>query len=218
MTNTTNLKWEEEILVAPRKDVFIDEQLVFQGVEQNQEKVDAIVTNLANSIETMRRGALNDPTIKENNAEINTDYKQPIPYALIKRGDEVFVYARLSGGGETRLHDKLSIGAGGHMNLEEANSFNEVLMLNLERELEEELDIQAKTKELKFIGLINDDENEVGRVHLGILAIIELPLDSEVTVRETEQLRGFWSTVEELKQPETYKRLESWSQFAIDII
>ena len=213
-----NPKHEEIILAAPRKDVFNDEQLVFQGVEQNPEKVDAIITNMANNIETMRRGGLDDTTPKENNAETNTDYKQPIPYALIKRGNEIFVYERLLGGGESRLHNKLSVGIGGHSNPENTPDFNEVIMINLERELEEELNLLTKSKHLKFIGLINDDENEVGRVHLGILAAIELPLDAEVTVRETEQLRGFWSTVEELKQPELYNRLESWSQIAIDIM
>lgn len=218
MTNTTtNPKWEEIILVAPRSQVFKNETLVFQGVETDSVRVTEITTAVGESLVSIRRGSLDDPTPKENNAEINTSFKQPIPYVLIKRGDEIFVYERLSQGGESRLHNKLSLGVGGHMNPEEGN-FNNQLMINLTRELEEELDIDSEDMDLDFIGLINDDENEVGRVHLGILAFLQLSNDAIVEVRETEQLRGFWSTIEELKQPENYDRLESWSQIAVDIL
>ena len=81
----TNKKWEEIILVAPRNTVFNNEALAFQGTEQRKEVVDEIIANLSDSNTSFRRGATTDPTPKENNAEINTDYKQPIPYVLIKR-------------------------------------------------------------------------------------------------------------------------------------
>lgn len=210
-------KWEEIIIAAPRTKVFNNEQLTFQGTEQRKENVDKIIKNLSESYISIRRGGTEDTTPKENNAEINYDYKQPIPYVLIKRGSEIYTYERLSGGGEVRLHSKLSLGVGGHMNPEEGN-FNDVLMINLHRELEEELEIISDTKELEFIGLINDDLNEVGKVHLGILAILELSKDAQVSVREVEQLKGYWLTIDELKQEDTYNRLESWSQIAVDIL
>ena len=47
-------------------------------------------------------------------AEQRPDYKQIIPYVILRRGDEVFVTRRLSKGGEARLHGKISIGIGGH--------------------------------------------------------------------------------------------------------
>lgn len=213
----TNKKWEEIILVASRNTLFNNESLTFQGTEQRKEVVDEIIANLSESYISFRRGATTDPTPKENNAEINTYYKQPIPYVLIKRGNEIYTYERLSGGGEARLHSKLSLGVGGHMNPEEGN-FQEVLMINLNRELEEELNIQSSARNLQFIGLINDDLNEVGKVHLGILAILELSDDAIVNVREVEQLKGYWLTIEELKQSNTYDRLESWSQIAVDIL
>lgn len=213
----TNKKWEEIILVAPRNTVFNNESLAFQGTEQRKEVVDEIIANLSDSNTSFRRGATTDPTPKENNAEINTDYKQPIPYVLIKRGNEIYTYERLSGGGESRLYSKLSLGVGGHMNPEEGN-FLEVLMINLNRELEEELNIQSSARNLQFIGLINDDLNEVGKVHLGILAILELSDDATVAVREVEQLKGYWLTIDELKQSGTYDRLEPWSQIAVDIL
>lgn len=217
MSNKINPKWEEQILVSPRSQVFENGTLAFQGVETDSYKVDKILDNISKNLHVMRRGATSDPTPKENNAEINTDFKQPIPYVMIKRGKEIYVYERLSQGGESRLHNKLSLGIGGHMNLEEG-SFNDQLMINTTRELEEELDIDAERATMKYIGLINDDEDEVGRVHIGILAFLELSEDATVEVRETDQLRGFWSTVEELKKTEVYERLESWSQIAVNIL
>lgn len=214
---TTNPKWEEIILVASRKEVFKDEVLAFQGVEQDPDNIDLIVNNLANNLQSMRRGALNDPTSKENNAEINTDFKQPIPYIMISRGDKIFVYERLSQGGESRLHNKLSLGVGGHMNPEEGD-FDKQLFINMNRELEEELIITTTSSTLVYTGLINDDENEVGRVHLGILGAMVLPINATVEVREVDQLRGFWLSIDDLKKPEIYDRLESWSQIAVDTL
>lgn len=201
-------KMDEMIIVAPRKDVFADETLTFQGVESDKETTKQITDNFAASYSVMRRG----------DAEENFDYKQPIPYAVLKRGNEVFAYKRLTGGGESRLHNKISLGVGGHVNAIEDKDFHEILKINLQRELEEELFISNDNLVLKTIGLINDDVNEVGRVHVGMLVIGELTEDTEVSVRETDQLEGLWLNVEDLKSPEIYDNLESWSQFVADIL
>lgn len=215
----TNAKWEEIILVAPRTKVFEAETLTFQGTETDPEKVARIVRNIAGTFSTMRRGNEQDSTPKENNAEINTDYKQPIPYAVIRRGEEIYMYERLSGGGEGRLHNKLSLGAGGHMNpIAENISFGETLSVNLSRELEEELDIEDKKMKLTPIGLINDDSEEVSKVHIGVLTMIDVAVGTEVSVRETEQLDGSWILIEDLKNPEVYNRLETWSQIVVDLL
>jgi len=199
---------DELIIVAPRYKVFEDESLTFQGVNSDKETLKLIVENIASSYSIMRRG----------NAEENPEFKQPIPYCVIKRGNQVYAYERLSGGGETRLHNKISLGAGGHMNEFVSKDFYEVLSINLERELEEELNIQGERLSLDTVGLINDDVNEVGKVHIGLLVIAELADDADVSVRETDQLKGTWLNVEELTQPDTYERLESWSQFVADIL
>lgn len=206
-------KMDEMILVTKREALFNKEKLFFDGVmsiSTHKHSVEKIIKNLEDNIEVMRRG----------DAEENPLYKQPIPYAVIKRGNEVFVYERLEGAGETRLHSKLSLGVGGHMNaIENAETFNDVLMENLNRELKEELKITSPTKpELRIIGLINDDSDEVGRVHLGILAIIEVSEDTTVEVRETEQLRGNFFPIEKLKLKQFYDRLENWSKIVIDIL
>ncbi|MDN8777049.1 NUDIX domain-containing protein, partial [Staphylococcus aureus] len=81
--------------------------------------------------ETKRRGDM----------EEDPSYKQLISYCILENeDDEVLVYERLTGGGESRLHGLSSIGVGGHMNdVPEAVTFEEVIRENAARELEEEV-------------------------------------------------------------------------------
>ena len=209
-------KFEEMILVAKRETLFKDD-LTFQGVESEPLFIEGIKNRLANNIEVMRRGGEKDPTPKENNAEINEEYKQPIPYVVIKRGNQVFGYTRLSGGGESRLHDKISLAYGGHMNETGDKDFESTLMTNLNRELEEELHIQSSSQKLNLIGLINDDSG-VGVFHLGLLYTLELDSEATIEVRERDQIGGFWLDVQDLKNEDVYPKLESWSQFVADLL
>lgn len=216
----TNPKWDEQIIVVPRKELFAEEELTFQGTETNPVIVKLLFNHIEKFFITMRRGhATDDPTPKENNAEINFDYKQPIPYAVVKKGHKVFVYERLAGGGEVRLQGKLSLGVGGHMNKTE-DSFNMSLLGNLQRELNEELNIDLPAEgvmHLETIGFINNELDEVGKVHLGILVVVNLPEGTEVTVRETDQLKGHWVSIAQLAEDMSiYERLEAWSQIAVD--
>lgn len=203
MTN----KMDEMIIVAPRDAVFENEQLTFQGVNSNLETLKQIMNNVEKSYSIMCRG----------DAEENEAFKQPIPYCVLKSGDKVFAYERLTGGGETRLHNQVSLGLGGHMNAIEADTFNEVLFENMSRELEEEVYISSDLK-LETVGLINDDLNNVGKVHLGLLVIGHLAEDATVEVREVDQLKGMWINISDLKNEEVYNSLESWSKFVADIL
>lgn len=202
-------KMDEQILVIDREYLFDDEELTFQGVMTDPHFVKEIERRFKNYFE-VRRG----------DAEDNPNWKQPIPYVIIKRGESVFVYKRLKAGGEERLHEQLSIGVGGHMNIiEGVFTWDYTLMGNLYRELDEELNIQSSvTPVTKIIGLINDDENEVGKVHIGILAVMELPEEAEVTVKETDQLEGYWIRIRDLNKTPLFESLESWSQIAAGIL
>lgn len=201
-------KMDEMIVVIPREKVFENESLTFQGVNSDKNVLNKVVRNLENYYSELRRG----------DAEENPSFKQPIPYCVLKRGEEVFVYKRLSGGGESRLHGQWSLGAGGHMNIDSSDSFLRLLSNNLERELKEELYISNDNFKLDAIGLINDDENEVGKVHIGLLVIAELERGTSVKVRETDQLEGQWISINNLKNPDVYDNLETWSQFVADIL
>ncbi|ANB83859.1 MULTISPECIES: hypothetical protein [Bacillus] len=203
-------KMDEIILAAPRSDVFQNEMLTFQGVNSEEERIVNIMAQIEAHFFEIRRG----------DAEEDPRFKQPIPYVVIRRDDEVFVYERLAGGGESRLHNKLSLGFGGHMNpMEGAASFSEVLKQNTDRELAEELYIREEDKQnIVTLGLINDDENDVGKVHIGILSALQLASAAQVEVKEKDQIAGRWMKLSELKEENVYQRLEAWSQFVADIL
>lgn len=218
----TQFKKEDEIiLVASRNKLFNYGILEFQGVTSDESLVDTIMYHFDMYYKSMRRGSVEEvDTPVSKNAELNFDYKQPIPYIVIRRGDEFFVTERLQGGGESRLHGKLAMGAGGHMNplsATEDEPFATVLEENIKRELDEELDINRKV-EIKPIGLINDDSDTTGKVHIGILGIIDLDVEATVAVKEVEQLAGHWMTLDVLKSKEVYERLENWGKIVVDML
>ncbi len=105
-------------------------------------------------------------------AEVEQDpgFKQLIPYVIFRHCDPqgretVFQYTRGAGMGEGRLHRKRSVGIGGHISARDAaadggNPYEE----GMRREIEEEVAILTPYT-ARCVGLINDDQTEVGRVH-----------------------------------------------------
>lgn len=206
-------KMDEQILAVERSFLFENEELTFQGLLTDKDKVKYLTKKFDKYIE-VRRG----------DAEVDSQWKQPIPYAIIRRGEEVFLYKRLKKGGEERLHDRLSIGVGGHMNqVNDVRNWQSNLMINLYRELGEELDIKVSQRhaiEPTVIGLINadNDPDGAGLYHIGILAVLDLPEGSEVEVRETEQLEGYWVRSKDLTKSGLYEALEAWSKIAVEAL
>lgn len=137
-------KEDEIIVVVDRKKLFNNEELIFQGSISDKKVVKAIILNMDKYYKSMRRGGTKEMDVpKANNAELNFDYKQPIPYIVICRGNQYFVTERLQGCGESRLDGKLSMDIGGHMIPlgYECNSINKVILENTMRELNEEISI-----------------------------------------------------------------------------
>ena len=196
-------KWDEQILVVNRKELFNNEENHFYGfIQKNDEKTKKIIDTFE-SYEVKRRGDM----------EEDSSYKQLIGYVLLKddNTNEVLVYKRLVGGGEARLHGKASVGIGGHMNEVEGKTIFEMLKINAARELNEEVGVSEEEalNNLHFIGLINDDKTEVGQVHVGV--VYECKVDkSKVEVKEDDTLVIKWMTADEAKEEENY---ETWSEF-----
>lgn len=146
--------------------------------------------------------------------EMETDpaYKQIIPYVLVTRGAEAFVMQRLKKGGEQRLHGLLSLGVGGHIDpVDEAGG--SALTAGLRREVDEEVAVE-RAASLTPLGVINNDRDEVGRVHLGFL--FRLEAEGAVTVRETEKLSGSFMPIAAL--PALRDKMEGWSQIALEVL
>lgn len=200
-------KFDEMITVVPRKILFNDEENKFNGfLDKNTVKGQEIFDTLS-EFEVKRRGDMEeDPT-----------FKQLISYCILENeNDELLVYERLSGGGEARLHGQSSIGVGGHMNdVKGAESINEVLRVNAQRELEEEVGLsESKSQNLAYIGFINDDTNEVGEVHLGVVFKIHVN-SNDVEAMETDTLRIKWVDQSKI---EDYDEFETWSALILQAI
>jgi len=198
-------KNDEIILVAPTQIVLGENpEDRIQGLFHKDDMLDIYGNNHSYA----RRGDM----------EIDNSFKQLIPYVYVTRGDEYFVYERLSGGGEERLHNKLSLGVGGHVNKED-DDFLLNLYQSAIRELDEELVfpegyLQSSKAILYTESFINDDSNEVGQVHLGVVLRLDIPTDMQIDVRETDTLAGSFMTKAQLT--ENYTRFENWSQILID--
>lgn len=106
-------------------------------------------------------------------AESNPDYKQLIGYTIFANSynNRIFFYRRAKNSSyrESRLQDKWSCGIGGHIEKKDINGHS-VILSSIEREISEELHITPGTSTIpSLIGLINDDSDEVGKVHLGLI-------------------------------------------------
>lgn len=145
-------------------------------------------------------------------AEDDPSHKQIIPYGVVVQAGRVFLMERLSGGGEARLHGKLSLGVGGHVNPIDGHA-GEWVHTTMVRELEEELHA-AGVRSLEPIGFINDDTSPVGSVHLGVVYRIELEDAGSAWIRETDTLRGGFEQWDAALSHR--ERMETWSAFILD--
>jgi predicted NUDIX family phosphoesterase len=148
-------------------------------------------------------------------AERRPELKQVIPYSVIECGGRVLLFRRLASGGEARLHHKHSIGIGGHVNPEDAgpNTVSRpsrgVIDAGTRRELEEELAVRGAYV-IRRVGILNDDSNPVGAVHVGVVQVVSV--QGSVEIRERDQLDGRLVELEELERIRAQgANFESWS-------
>jgi predicted NUDIX family phosphoesterase len=148
-------------------------------------------------------------------AEEDPSFKQLIPYCIFRCGNRILNYTRGKAGGESRLHAKISVGVGGHVNPVDAENGRigpDAYHAAVSREIEEELNIPEK-HEHRIIGLLNDESNPVGQVHLGIVHVVDLQSD-DVKSSEDALLDLKFTPLNELNG-KLFDRLETWSQFCI---
>lgn len=142
-------------------------------------------------------------------AEADTALKQLIPYLVLRDADRMFLMKRSRAGGDVRLHDHYSIGVGGHM-----NPGDESVLTCLKREWGEEL-VADFLPEFEYFGLLNDDQVEVGRHHLGVVYLADAA-GRPVAVRETDKLSGAFEPIDVVRT--VYDRMETWSQLVLDAL
>lgn len=142
-------------------------------------------------------------------AEHDRSRKQVIPYLVLCDGDLTFLMRRSRAGGDPRLHDRWSIGIGGHLNPGDTG-----IAGGLAREWREEL-VAGFEPDFRFLGLLNDDDSDVGSVHLGAVFVADAA-GRPVTVRETHKLEGRFAPPASVRAVRA--DMETWSQLAWDAI
>jgi len=194
---------KEEMILVVRRET-IEKLGIWHGLNFEVERYLPVLLARENNFFMPRSAAETDPT-----------FKQIIPYVLLTHGGKVLHYVRGKKSGEQRLVSKGSIGIGGHMNDEDEGLFalDEAAYLEgVRRETCEELKISTKFKN-RVVALLNDDTNEVGKVHMGIVHIFELE-DPNVEKNEAMITNLAFLSPEELQ--ERRELLETWSQICLD--
>jgi predicted NUDIX family phosphoesterase len=199
---------EEKILVVPTS--LFNELGYFQGFTR---EIDRYWPQLVDGdhVEYRARGEMED----------DPSFKQLIPYVLFRWTDDegivhLFEYQRGSGQGERRLHTKRSVGVGGHISSIDAEigHTHDVYREGMRRELQEEVTVDSSYTE-SIVGLINDDETAVGRVHLGMVHLCDVQ-EPNVRPREADILEARFSPVADILS--RLDQFESWSEIAVQAL
>lgn len=142
-------------------------------------------------------------------AEHDPTCKQVIPYLVLRDDERWFLMRRTRAGADARLHDRWSIGVGGHLNPGDADVDG-----CLRREWTEELDA-GFVPDFAPVGLLNDDTTAVGAVHLGFVYLADAG-GRPVAIRETHKLSGAFATTSEVAA--VRDDLETWSRLTFDVL
>jgi len=195
---------QEQVLVIERK--IIEQAGIFNGLMFD---VDRYLS------EIFVRGV--PRFMDRSQVENDPGYKQLIPYVIMSYDGKYLSYVRGKRAGETRLVGLRSIGIGGHINPADDmplfnNDFYETYLAAVDREVAEEVAVET-THSNQIVALLNDESNEVGSVHLGI--VHHWALDApKVDKREQMITQMTFMTPEELL--EIKDTLETWSGLCVD--
>jgi predicted NUDIX family phosphoesterase len=141
--------------------------------------------------------------------EHDPSFKQVIPYIVLRDADRYFLMRRTRAGVDQRLHDRWSIGVGGHLNPGDGDLHGGLL-----REWHEELDADFEPA-FEPLALLNDDTTDVGSVHLGVVFAADAR-GRPVDVRERDKLRGAFASPQDVAAVAV--DLETWSRLIFEVM
>lgn len=186
---------EERVLVVPRAAIMDDEGWL--GIRTG---------GVAGFLAAVEREGRFEPRAA---MEADPGFKQVIPYLVLRDRERYFLMRRTRAGGDARLHDRWSIGVGGHVNPGDGG-----IAGGLRREWAEEL-VAGFEPDFRLVGLLNDDTTDVGRVHVGAVYVAEAA-GRPVAIRETDKLSGAFATTAEVAA--VADELETWSRLVFDAL
>jgi predicted NUDIX family phosphoesterase len=141
--------------------------------------------------------------------EADPSFKQVIPYLVLRDHERFFLMRRTRAGVDARLHDRYSIGVGGHLNPGDGG-----VLGGLRREWHEEL-VAGFEPEFRLVGLLNDDTTDVGAVHIGAVYVADAG-GRPVEIRETDKLSGAF--VEPDAVEAVVDGMETWSRLCFEFL
>ncbi len=155
-----------------------------------------------------------------HDAEEDFFHKQVVTYVIVKYNDSILRFSR---GKWTSLRDNLgayTIGFGGHVEFRDVNIFTQdriddfetTLYQSVKRELKEEIGINFGNKNIRLIGVLNDDSVKQGEQHFAFIYLVEI-FSPEVYKSEKWINKPHFISVELLV--EEFKFYEYWSQLCI---
>lgn len=157
--------------------------------------------------------------------ENDPSLRQIIPYVAVRnqsRGPVFLRYRRSKESGEGRLVGKASLGVGGHVGQpDQGDDTPQTAVLRAcHRELEEELRCDAPTRLSEPVALLNDESDPVGRVHLGVVFLleVELPCVYPNDLSMQQLLFASWADLRGMDQPSYYPQFgeyENWSRILL---
>ncbi len=118
-----------------------------------------------------------------DSVEDDVSYKQIVVYALIGCGGKYLSYVRTPKTTESRLRSRSSIGIGGHVNTDDERQLtlfggglrDGFIEEALWREVNEEVKLGSPVASPpELVCFINDDSTPVGRVHFGVVWMLEI--------------------------------------------
>lgn len=196
-TNLFDTKWNEQILVVKRSILFPEG--TWQGVKAVN--FDAYLSLIKENKEFVSRGP----------AETNFEYKQIIPYLIFKFQDQFFLMQRQKKASEQRLASKYSLGIGGHLRQEDLKKDD--IFEWAKREFYEEVNYKG-TINITPLGILNDDSNDVGKVHLGFVLLLEGD-NPNISVK-SELASGALLSLNQCKAH--YSGMETWTQLVFNFL
>ena len=194
---------KDEMILVVRRSLF-DQLGAFQGLNFDIHHYLPALLDRNQNFFTARAAAESDPSLK-----------QIIPYVLFVHKGKVLHYVRGKKAGEQRLVAKGSIGIGGHMNDHDEGLFaldRDAYNTGVQREIAEELRLGSPYTN-HTVALLNDDSNEVGRVHLGIVHIFQLETDD---VQKGEAMITELALLDRPQLAARRETMETWSQICFD--
>ena len=141
--------------------------------------------------------------------EQDPTYKQIIPYIIFTHKKRYFVMQRRANASEKRLQNKFTLGIGGHIRQEDMTTAN--ITDWAQREFDEEIKYSG-TLSWQPLGILNDDTNSVGQVHIGVVLLAQG--DSADIFIKSELKSGKLVTLEECSA--LSEQMETWSQLVVE--